>query len=370
MKTFLCLTVVFLGLSRAAAVTHSLQYFYTASSGIPSFPEFVTVGMVDGQPFTYYDSNIRKEIPKQDWMAKAEGPKYWDSQTLASIGDEQTFKASINIVKQRFNQTGGVHVVQMMYGCEWDDETNEVDGYEHYGYDGEDFVTFHLKTQTWVAPKQKAVMTKHKWDNDKAFSAKVKNYHTQICPAWVKKYLNYGRSSLMRTVLPSVSLLQKSSSSAISCHATGFYPDRVEMFWKKDGVEFHEGVHKGEILTNNDGTFQMSVDLDLRSVPAEDWRRYDCVFQFSGVNEDIITTLDKTVIRTNEASAAVPSTMIIAIAIGILLAAIALASRKTDMKTPPENDPERKRSPSDSDSATSSDGSYTDITSTTQLVTK
>lgn len=93
----------------------------------------------------------------------------------------------------------GVHIVQRMYGCEWDDETNEVDGYEQFGYDGEDFIIFDLQTETWVAPKQQAVVTKHKWDSNKAFITSVKNYYTQICPEWLKKYLNYGRSSLMRT---------------------------------------------------------------------------------------------------------------------------------------------------------------------------
>ncbi|XP_039876319.1 class I histocompatibility antigen, F10 alpha chain-like isoform X3 [Simochromis diagramma] len=377
MKTFLALSVIFLGLSSAAAVTHSLQYFYTASSGISSFPELLTVGMVDGQPFSYYDSKIGKEIPKQDWMAKAEAPEYWAIQTQASINAEQVLKVSIDIMKKRFNQTGGVHIVQRMYGCEWDDVTNEVDGYEQFGYDGEDFIIFDLQTETWVAPKQQGVVTIHKWNSNKAFLTSVKKYYTQICPEWLKKYLNYGRSSLMRTVLPSVSLLQKSSSSAISCHATGFYPNRAEMMWRKDGEETHEGVEIGEILTNNDGTFQLSVHLDLRSVPAEDWKKYDCVFQLSGVNKDIITTLDKTAIKTNKE----PNIMIIPIVTAALvLAVIAIIGviiyKKKTAKaskpypiTPPEKYSERKRSPSDSESSTSSDGSSTDsINSSTQLI--
>lgn len=64
-------------------------------------------------------------------------------------------------------------------------------------------------------------------------------------------------------------------------------------------MELHEGVEKGEILTNNDGNFQMSVDLDFSSVTSEDWKRYDCVFQLSGLNEDIVTKLDKNAIKTN-----------------------------------------------------------------------
>ncbi|XP_067335565.1 class I histocompatibility antigen, F10 alpha chain-like isoform X2 [Channa argus] len=301
MKTLLALSVILLGTHGAAAVTHSLKYFYTGSSGIPSFPDFLTVGLVDGQPISYYDSVIRKVIPKQDWMAQTEGPEYWESETQASIGAEPVFKGNIDTAKQRFNQTGGVHIVQVMFGCDWDDETDEVTGYHQEGYDGEDFIVFDLKTETWIAPKPEAVITKLKWDNDKARIAQRKNYLTQICPEWVKKYVNYGSSSLLRTDLPSVSVLQKSPSSPVSCHATGFYPDRSTMFWRKDGQELHEDVDHGEILPKHDGTFQMRVDLDISSVKPEDWRRYDCVFQLSGVRDDIITKLDKASIRTNGA---------------------------------------------------------------------
>ena len=107
--------------------------------------------------------------------------------------------------------------------------------------------------------------------------------------------------------LPSVSLLQKTPSSPVSCLATGFYPHRASLVWRKDGEELHEEVDHGEILPNHDGTFQMSVDLNLSSVTPEDWTRYDCVFQLSGVNEDIITRLDKAVIKTNEGKTGINS---------------------------------------------------------------
>ncbi|XP_067335556.1 major histocompatibility complex class I-related gene protein-like isoform X1 [Channa argus] len=324
MKTLLALSVILLGTHGAAAVTHSLKYFYTGSSGIPSFPDFLTVGLVDGQPISYYDSVIRKVIPKQDWMAQTEGPEYWESETQASIGAEPVFKGNIDTAKQRFNQTGGVHIVQVMFGCDWDDETDEVTGYHQEGYDGEDFIVFDLKTETWIAPKPEAVITKLKWDNDKARIAQRKNYLTQICPEWVKKYVNYGSSSLLRTDLPSVSVLQKTPSSPVSCHATGFYPDRATMFWSKDGQELHEDVDHGEILSNHDGTFQMTVDLNISSVKPEDWRRYDCVFQLYGVKDDIITKLDKAV-RINAGSSESPVGAIIGVVVGLFILAVCIA---------------------------------------------
>ncbi|XP_014186294.1 BOLA class I histocompatibility antigen, alpha chain BL3-7 isoform X1 [Haplochromis burtoni] len=301
-------------------LTRSLRYFYTSSSGVSNFPEFVAVGLVDDVQMIHYDSNTEKAEFKQQWMEKAaeDDPQYLSRQTNRLMNTQQIFKGNIDTLKQRFNQTGGVHINQMMYGCEWDDETTVVNSYHQYGYDGEDFLLFDLKTQTWIAPVMQAVITKHEWDSDRSLSDDLRKYHTKLCPEWLKKYVNYGRSSLMRTELPSVSLLQKSSSSPVTCHATGFYPDRAEMVWRKDGVELHEGVDPGEILTNHDGTFQMSVDLDLSSAIHEDWSRYICVFQLFGVNEDIVTKLDKAAIRTNEGSSVFPAGVVVRI-MGILL---------------------------------------------------
>ncbi|XP_054648666.1 RT1 class I histocompatibility antigen, AA alpha chain-like isoform X2 [Dunckerocampus dactyliophorus] len=287
-------------------VIHTLKYFHTASSQVPNFPEFVSVGYVDEVQIVHYDSNSRKAEAKQDWMNKitAEDPNYWQRQTEISVG---------------------VHVLQWMSGCEWDDETDEVNGWRQEGYDGEDFISLDMKTWTYTAAKQQAFRDKLQWDHNKALLDYIKFYFTEDCPSYLKKYVNNGRKVLMRTELPQVFLLQKTPSSPVSCLATGFYPDRADLFWRKDGEQLHEDVEHGELLPNHDGTFQMSSDLKVE-VTADVEGKYECVFQLAGVEEDVVTKLERRRILSNARDevnwkAAVAATAVI-FAAAVLLAVV------------------------------------------------
>ncbi|XP_056453820.1 major histocompatibility complex class I-related gene protein-like [Gadus chalcogrammus] len=287
-------------LSGGSAVIHSLRFFYTASSGLSSFPEYVSVGMVDEVQFVHYDSVSKRAVPKQTWMDQLtrDRPDYWEWETDRELRNQQVFKVDVENAKKHFNHTGGAHIVQVMYGCEWDDEDDTTDGFEQHAYDGEDFLALNLKTLTWVAPVRQAVPIKLRWDQDRAGNQYRKNFLTKECVDWLKKLLAYGKSTLQRTERPRVSLLQRSPSSPVVCHATGFFPDRVVVFWRRDGQELDEQVDPGEVLPNHDGTFQVSVDLDLTAVPQKDWGRYECVVQLKGI-KNISTPLDPALIRTN-----------------------------------------------------------------------
>uniref|UniRef100_A0A671U9C8 Ig-like domain-containing protein n=1 Tax=Sparus aurata TaxID=8175 RepID=A0A671U9C8_SPAAU len=240
------------------AVLHSMKFFITSSTGIPNLLDFVVTLEVDELLMGSCDSNEKVDL-KQN-IAKSfltENPEQLEWYRKMCFHVFPVYKSWTDILMSLFNQTGGVHVLQMVGGCEWDDETEEVKGFAQFGYDGEDLLAFDLNTFTWIALRPEAFTAKQIWNADEDLREFYKTALTRFYPEWLKTYVEYGRSVLLRTDLPSVSLLQKTPSSPVSCLATGFYPHRASLVWRKDGEELHEEVDHGEILPNHDGTFQM-----------------------------------------------------------------------------------------------------------------
>lgn len=89
-------------------------------------------------------------------------------------------------------------MIQQIMGCEVDDETKHISGFTQCGYEGEDFIAFDLKTETWVTQTPEAAIMKQEWDENQFANQFYKNFLLTVRPAWLKIYLTYGNSSINR----------------------------------------------------------------------------------------------------------------------------------------------------------------------------
>ncbi|XP_048014095.1 DLA class I histocompatibility antigen, A9/A9 alpha chain-like isoform X2 [Megalobrama amblycephala] len=116
-------------------------------------------------------------------------------------------------------------------------------------------------------------------------------------------------------VSPQVSLLQKNSSSPVLCHITHFYPSNITITWMRNGQEL-KNVKVGNLLPNEDGTFQKTVTLQTE---ADEWRKneFSCVVKHQ--SKTFRKTLTEKEIRTNNETSAPVDMTVVVVPVVILL---------------------------------------------------
>ncbi|XP_049326222.1 patr class I histocompatibility antigen, A-108 alpha chain-like [Astyanax mexicanus] len=272
----------------SSAGSHSLQYSYTVVSPGTNLPEFTAVGQLDGEQIVYYDSNISEIIPKTEWIKNVDDyAEYWNEETTRLQCDQQRAIDDLTRAVQFSDHTegAGVHTFQSVYGCEKDDDGTER-GYKRNSFDGDDYISLDLNTETYNAVVPEAVP--NKWMLERADTVRnQKAYLLNECIELLQKYVKYGRSTLERKVAPEVSLFQKNSSSPVVCHATGFFPKAVNISWQKNGEELNEDVELRETLPNQDGTFQKRSILTVSPEELKN-NQYTCVVQHSSLEKVLV----------------------------------------------------------------------------------
>nr|BAD27512.1 MHC class I antigen [Gallus gallus] len=257
-----------------AAELHTLRYISTAMTDPgPGLPWFVIVGYVDGELFVHYNSTARRAVPRAEWMAANTDQQYWNGQTQIVQGNEQIDRENLDIGQRRYNQTGGSHTVQRMYGCDIL-EDGTIRGYSQDAYDGRDFIAFDKGAKTFTAAVPEAVPTKRKWEEG-GYAEGPKQYLEETCVEWLRRYVEYGKAELGRRERPEVRVWGKEADEilTLSCRAHGFYPRSIVVSWLKDGAVRGQDAQSGGIVPNGDGTYHTWVTIDAQP---GDGDKYQC----------------------------------------------------------------------------------------------
>uniref|UniRef100_A0A8C6Y100 Ig-like domain-containing protein n=1 Tax=Naja naja TaxID=35670 RepID=A0A8C6Y100_NAJNA len=280
-----------------SASSHFLKYFYTGiSEPSQGQPHFVVVGFVDDQLFSYYDSNSRKLQPRVSWIEKYVGkeePKYWETYTRNFHGTEETFKDGLETLRNRYNQSEGLHIIQWMYGCELRRDGSK-GGFMQYGYEGRTLITFDKETLTWVAPDPLAQISKRKLDADPGLNQQYKSYLEETCTEWLGRYLSYGKETLLRTEPPGATVVSgktevEDGMETHICRLDGFYPREIDASWTRDGEVWEEETFHGSVAPNADGTYHYW--LSIRINPKEKGP-YRCHVEHDGLQEPLDLALE------------------------------------------------------------------------------
>ncbi|XP_060094448.1 class I histocompatibility antigen, F10 alpha chain-like [Heteronotia binoei] len=258
--------------SSGSSSSHSMRYFYTAlSEAGQGLPQFISVGYVDEQPFTKYDSITRRHVPQVPWMEKVgkEDPQYWETQTQIAQGNEAVFRVALVTLRDRFHQKNstGLHTWQVMYGCEVGPDGRLIGGHVQDAYDGEDFLALDRHTLTWTARVPQAQEIKRRWEGKTHAAQHANAYLEEECVEWLGRYLGYGKESLLRTEAPMTRVTCKKGhdgQETLFCQLYGFYPKEIEVTWMKDGEDRRPETLTGGVVPNLDGTYHtwLSIEVD------------------------------------------------------------------------------------------------------------
>ncbi|XP_035285732.1 major histocompatibility complex class I-related gene protein-like isoform X1 [Anguilla anguilla] len=268
---------------------HNLHYIYTALSKPISQPgvyQFAAMGILDDRPIDIYNSEEKVKKPLQTWMKEHNEKDYWEKGTQSRRSKEQWFDVNVKILMERMHQNkSDVHILQWMHGCRVEKTTDGKlkfqEGFDQYGYDGENFLSFDSENMAWVAPVRAAESTKKKWDNVPILSQYTKGYLQTDCVHWLEKFLKYQELDFKTFSRPEVHLFSKKSTSpdyrTLVCLATGFYPKDVSVNILKDGAPLAEsdGVASSGVRPNGEHkeTYQLRKSLEIK---ASDTSKYSC----------------------------------------------------------------------------------------------
>ncbi|XP_044531143.1 hereditary hemochromatosis protein [Gracilinanus agilis] len=270
--------------------THSLRYLFMGAShpdlGLPSF---VALSYVDEHLFVCYDHESQKAKPRGPWLQKEED-EFWVRMTQSLKGWDHMFIIDLWTIMDNHSRGQGSHILQVILGCEFLVEDNKTRSFWKYGYDGQDYLTFHPDTMNWTAVQPEAQATKQEWEMNKIQAKQHRAYLERDCPKQLQRYLEIGSEILNKKVPPLVRVSRHITDEGVitlRCQPQNFSPVNITLSWLWDGKQLTQGTELGDIHPSGDGTFQIWMTVAI--TPGEE-QRYACQVEHPGLDQPLIMT--------------------------------------------------------------------------------
>uniref|UniRef100_A0A8C9Q4G4 Ig-like domain-containing protein n=1 Tax=Spermophilus dauricus TaxID=99837 RepID=A0A8C9Q4G4_SPEDA len=175
-----------------------------------------------------------------------------------------------------FNEHQDFYISQLMFkgefpfivtaGCELHSGKSCL-GFKQVAIQGHDFMSFQNETFL-PSPKggEKAQKACKLLNFNEAYTQRLHRLLSDTCPRFTLGLLDAGKAHLQQQVKPEAWLSSGPSPGPghklLVCHVSGFYPKPVWVMWVR-GEQEQQGIQRGDILPNGDGTWYLQATLDV-----------------------------------------------------------------------------------------------------------
>ncbi|XP_042299860.1 LOW QUALITY PROTEIN: major histocompatibility complex class I-related gene protein-like [Sceloporus undulatus] len=197
-------------------------------------------------------------------MEKADAQS-WNTETQIMQFKEEEVREHLTTLMHHYNQSEGLHTLQVMYGCELRGDGSK-GGYYQYAYDGRDFISLDKETLTWVAADVQSQILKRRWDLNPLIADFTKAYLEETCIEWLKKNLDNGKETLLRSEPPVGKVTRRAVGGGyetLICQAHGIYPKEIDTTWRKGEEILEHETFRRNIAPNSDGTYHTWISIEI-----------------------------------------------------------------------------------------------------------
>ncbi|NWZ70177.1 HA1F protein, partial [Acrocephalus arundinaceus] len=188
----------------------SLWYLPVAlSEPGPGFPQFLSMGSLDGIPFQRRRSQRGLVEPHLPGMAAGAEPGYWDGQSRNSKRHRHGATRELQMLQERHSQSGaqggepglgelpspGLHTLQEVSGCDLLSQGN-IHRSNRLSSNRREFLSFQLGFRGSVVADSAAQVTKRRWEHDEIEAEELTNHLGHTCLGCLRKCVRYGREAL------------------------------------------------------------------------------------------------------------------------------------------------------------------------------